>query len=195
MEKRKIYIFFFAAFFLAAMLISTSLTTIRADQGTPLLSSSKVNRGFEIAPVPLNLKRKNRSLIGNGSYIVNAVAGCNDCHTCPSYTPGNDPYSGQQGQVNSTNYLAGGVKFGPFTADNITPDANGLPAGMTLDDFVNSIRTGHEFHTVPPPISPIVQVMPWPAYRYMTDGDLRAIYEYLRAIPHAEPGTCSGAGD
>jgi hypothetical protein len=30
-------------------------------------------------------------------------------------------------------------------------------------------------------------VMPWPVYQSMTDHDLRAIYEYLKAIPHAEP--------
>ena len=29
----------------------------------------------------------------------------------------------------------------------------------------------------------ILQVMPWPTYRNMSDHDLRAVYEYLRAIP------------
>jgi hypothetical protein len=28
-----------------------------------------------------------------------------------------------------------------------------------------------------------LQVMPWPVYGKMSDRDLRAIYEYLRAIP------------
>src|SRR5215467_4682976 len=41
---------------------------------------SRVERGFEIAPVPLNLEGKNRELVGLGSYLVNGVAGCNDCH-------------------------------------------------------------------------------------------------------------------
>jgi hypothetical protein len=36
--------------------------------------------------------------------------------------------------------------------------------------------------------------MPWPVYRNMTDEDLRAIYEFLRAIPPAMPGQCTGAG-
>jgi hypothetical protein len=30
--------------------------------------------------------------------------------------------------------------------------------------------------------------MPWPVYQSMSDRDLHAIYEYLSAIPHAEPG-------
>ncbi len=179
---------FVILFFLGAMVIGTSPRTIGAEEA----SRSKVKRGFALAPVPLNLKGKNRALVGIGSYIVNAVGSCNDCHTCPSYAPGHNPYApGGDGQINSTNYLAGGVPFGPFIADNITPDANGLPAGMTFDDFVNSIRTGHEFHSE----GGIVQAMPWPIYRNLTDLDLKAIYEYLRAIPHAEPGSCSGPGE
>src|SRR5690242_8044534 len=42
---------------------------------------SKVQQGFEIAPVPLNLAGKNRALVGLGSYIVNAVGDCNGCHS------------------------------------------------------------------------------------------------------------------
>ena len=41
---------------------------------------ARVTRGLEIAPVPLNLRGKSRELVGLGSYLVNAVAGCNDCH-------------------------------------------------------------------------------------------------------------------
>lgn len=29
----------------------------------------------------------------------------------------------------------------------------------------------------------LLQVMPWPVFRHMTDREHRAIYEYLRAIP------------
>ena len=33
----------------------------------------------------------------------------------------------------------------------------------------------------------VLQIMPWPLFKNMTDHDLLAIYEYLSAIPHAEP--------
>jgi hypothetical protein len=33
---------------------------------------SRIQCGFEITPVPLNLEGKNRALVGLGSYIVNA---------------------------------------------------------------------------------------------------------------------------
>ena len=67
---------------------------------------------------------------------------------------------------------------------NITPDVNGLPAGLTWDEFRTLIRTG-----IDPDTHRTLLVMPWPVYQDMRDRDLRAIYEYLRAIPHAEPAT------
>ena len=88
-------------------------------------------------------------------------------------------------QINAEHYLAGGVSFGPFTSDNITPDADGKPAGLSLGEFKTLLRTGHD----PDDPDEILQVMPWPVFGDMTDRDLNAIYEYLRSIPHAEPGT------
>ena len=38
--------------------------------------AANVRRGFEIAPVPLNLRGRDRDLVGLGSYLVNAVASC-----------------------------------------------------------------------------------------------------------------------
>src|SRR5205814_7975139 len=120
-----------------------------------------------------------------GSYIVNAQGGCNDCHSCPSYTPGQNPFDGKgDGRYNASNYLAGGVPFGPFLkSPNLTPDATGKPEGHTFDAFRTALRTGND----PDDPSRKLQVMPWPVYRNMSDHDLQAIYEYLRSIPHAEP--------
>lgn len=145
---------------------------------------SKVKRGFEISPVPLDLKGKNRALVGLGSYIVNAQGGCNDCHTYPSYAPGGDPFFGQVEQINTDQYLTGGRQFGPFTSRNLTPDSDtGLPAELTFQEFLHVMRTGEDPDHVHPGISPLLQVMPWPVYANMTDRDLLAVYEYLRAIP------------
>ena len=65
-----------------------------------------------------------------------------------------------------------------MVSPNLTPDARGLPAGNTLEQFVRLMRTGRD-----PDDGHILQVMPWPVYRNMTDRDLRAVYQYLRAIP------------
>ena len=148
-------------------------------------SGSRVRIGFEIAPVPLDLRGKNRALVGLGSYLVNATGGCNDCHTSPPHAPGGDPFAGEPEIINVAGYLAGGTPFGPFTISrNLTPDENGLPAGLTLQQFIETLRTGHD----PEAPGRLLQVMPWPVYGNLTDHDLLAIYSFLSAIPHAEPG-------
>ena len=117
--------------------------------------ASEIQRGFEIAPVNLDLKGKNRALVGLGSYIVN-TGGCNDCHTNPPYADGGDPFQGQPEQINVDCYLSGGMSFGPFVSRNLTPDSQGLPAGLTLDRFIHTLRTGQD----PDNPDELLQVMP-----------------------------------
>ena len=66
---------------------------IHADEGD---DESKIHQAFAIAPVPLNLEGKDRRLVGLGSYIVNAVADCNGCHSAGPATeyivPTGNPY-------------------------------------------------------------------------------------------------------
>ena len=142
---------------------------------------SQIKRGFEIVPqgVHLSMAGKNRALVGLGSYIVNTT-GCNDCHTYPEYLPNSSPFLGRPEMINFQQYLTGGRQFGPFTSANLTPDASGKPAGLTLRDFITTLRTGHNPNDPP---GQILQVMPWPVIGKKTDRDLTAIYEYLRAIP------------
>jgi hypothetical protein len=162
--------------FMALCMVWTLRPTSAGDGGD---DESRIKRGFDIAPVALDLTGKNRALVGLGSYIVNAQGGCNDCHTHPAYAPGGDPFQGQPTQINAAEYLAGGRQFGPFTSRNLTPDSTGLPAGLTFDQFQNVLHTGND----PENPGQLLQVMPWPVYGNMVDRDLRAIYEYLRAIP------------
>ena len=191
-----------AAVFLAAVLFG--VRTLRAqDDGS---DESKIRRGFEIAPVPLNLAHKNRALVGLGSYIVNGVSGCNGCHSAGPQTeflPGGNPYFGQAEAINPATYLGGGRDFGPYPSPaspthiisrNLTPDHTGLPiGGDTFEEFRDTIRTGvdpDQLHpNLPPPFAgTLLQIMPWYEYKNMTDRDLRAIYEYLSAVPcHAGP--------
>ncbi|PTL79438.1 cytochrome C [Vitiosangium sp. GDMCC 1.1324] len=142
----------------------------------------RIEKGFTLSPVSLNLEGKDRDLVGLGSYIVNAQAACNDCHTNPPFAEGGNPFLGQPEKINSDHFLAGGMSFGPgIVSPNITPDASGNPAGVDFTEFESLMRTGKEED------GGILQVMPWPIYKNMSDRELRAIYEYLRAIPHAEP--------
>ena len=189
---------------IAVTLSVMSKTPAKADSEADNESQSEIQRGLGISPVKLNLTGKNRSLVGRGSYIVNAQGACVDCHTCPSYVgkvASDNPYANggtlsqidTPGPVNSTNYLAGGVHFGPFVSSNLTPDPTkgNQPEGLTFTEFLSVIQTGHD----PDVPNHILQVMPWPVYRHMTLRDLSAIYEFLSSIPHAMPGTCAGAGE
>jgi len=207
------------ALFLAGMTNSSKL--VGAQQGTSnQTDESRIRRGFEIAPVLLNLEGKNRALVGLGSYIVNAVGDCNGCHSAgppTEFTANGNPYqlsppfSGKK-EINTATYLGGGRDFGPFGAPpqiphlysrNLTPDKTGLPAGgHTYDEFVEIMRQGTDFDHVhpsctapgtpanclaPPFNGEVLQVMRWPFFKDMTDRELRAIYEYLSAIP-CNPG-------
>jgi hypothetical protein len=174
------------------VLVGTRIGMAQHEQLEPTdatgLPETKWKRGLAIAPVPLNLEGKRKRLVGEGSYIVNAQASCADCHTNPIFLAGGNPFLGQPERINTEQYLAGGRAFGPIVKSaNITPDAQGLPAGLTLDQFIEVMRTGKDFKNRHPQLSPILQTHPWPFFGKMTDDDLRAIYEYLRAVPHAEP--------
>lgn len=184
------------------------LPSLQADDGDG--EESKIQQGLAIAPVPLNLAGKDRALVGLGSYIVNAQSDCNGCHDSggppTEFAHGGNPYFGQHPTiVNPVGYLGGGRDFGPLipgSADivsrNLTPDKTGLPeGGHTFSQFVQIIRTGVDMdglhptcvgapnaNCIPPPFDgSLLQVMPWPVFHNMTDHDLQAIYEYLKAIP------------
>jgi len=161
--------------------------------------SQATTKGKKVSALAgLDLKNKNADLVYLGSYLANVQAGCNQCHTCPSYR-GIDPYKvgGQSlGKINPTNtlnYLAGGTPFQNSTivSPNLTPDNSGQPGGMSYDDFSNAMRNGSSFHKP----GHILQVMPWPAFRNMNENDLVAIYQYLSSLPAAQPGTCTGPGE
>jgi hypothetical protein len=180
-------------------------TRLKADDGDN--EESKIQQGFAIAPVFLNLTGKNRALVGLGSYIVNGPGDCNGCHNAGNqFLPGGNPFFGQTKKIDPSTYLGGGRDFGPFVpgsahivSRNLTPDKTGLPeGGHTIAEFVQIIRTGVDMDhlhpscpvgTLNPGCVPLpfdgnlLQIMPWPNFQNMTDHDLQAIYEYLSAIP------------
>lgn len=201
---------------LIVIVLSMRSSGVKAEEDDEHHSErSKIAIGYSIAPVPLNLKGKNRELVGLGSYIVNAVSECNGCHSQGPQTeftatgnpymlrPPKGPFSGMK-QSNPDTYLGGGRDFGPYPglqhlySRNLTPDKSGRPAGgLTYRQFLTILRTGKDLDhlhptcagapngaCVPAPFNgDLLQVMPWTAYQDLTDRDIRAMYEYLSAIP------------
>jgi hypothetical protein len=177
-------------------LVGYGLATGQETDGSYQYSRS-AQQGKNISPVPLNLSGRRARLVYLGSYIVNAQASCNSCHTCPSYK-GIDPYKvGGAGlgnnptPINSANYLSGGTPFGSIVAPSLTPDSSGLPGGLTYAAFKSAMLDGQDGHNP----SRILQIMPWPTYRSMYANDVQAVYEYLSAIPPAPSGAgqCTGS--
>ncbi|HEV2340934.1 MAG TPA: c-type cytochrome [Candidatus Acidoferrales bacterium] len=103
-----------------------------------------------------------------GAYLV-GIAGCTDCHT---------PQNGH-GQPLPGMYLAGGFVFdGPWgrvASANITPDPSGIPY-YDLAMFTQAMRTGYVG------ARRLSQIMPWHAFRGMTDEDIAAIFAYLKTV-------------
>jgi hypothetical protein len=136
----------------------------------------------------MNLDGKNPALVGLGSYLVNAVSECGDCHTkVPAYLPGGNPFLGQPEQINTAIYMRGGRPFpavdptgveNPIVSRPLRPE-NGLPAGLTLDEFVDVMRNGTDYDHP----GRLLQVMQWPIFQNLTDHDLVAIYTYLSTLP------------
>jgi hypothetical protein len=109
----------------------------------------------------------------------------------------------------TSTYLGGGRDFGPvgsvphLYSRNLTPDKTRLPeGGRTYEQFVEIMRHGTDLDHVhpsctapgvptncfePPFNGDLLQVMRWPSFSHMTDHELRAIYEYLKAVP-CNPG-------
>lgn len=132
----------------------------------------------ELKPVDL----ASSDLVEVGRGLV-ALADCEGCHTAwaaPSAGP----------------LLAGGNRIGrngrQAFSTNITPDASGMP--YDAETFIEVIRSGKQ--------SGLDPIMPWIAFRNLTDHDLRAIHAYLQTMPpvahfinnHAEPTYCAVCG-
>jgi hypothetical protein len=190
------------------------------------ISRSMIKQGFQISPIPfdkLDLHGRDPRLVALGSYFVNGPSDCGGCHSFPRFLPkgntaGSNPAAGDPylatspsdqslnrqlvANFNISHHLAGGQCFGPFMARNLTPEPNGLPQGLTEDEFLKVIRTGEDIHCEKEssdpicalgPDTPVLQVMPWPSYHSMTDAQLRAIYAYLSSLPPLSP--CNTVAD
>lgn len=109
-----------------------------------------------------------------GRCLANAVSGCKDCHTNMDMQTGEfvgEPYAGGQ-KTPSVTEEPGVWVYTP----NLTPDPEtGHIYGWSQDEFVERLKNKGRLVKE--------SIMPWEAYRNMSDNDLIAIYKYLQTLP------------
>jgi cytochrome c553 len=104
-----------------------------------------------------------------GSYLVNTIGACGNCHARDS-------------AANRTPDLAGGLEIndpqvGLIVMPNITPDLETGIGKWTVGEIVVGLRDGKR-----PDGSIIGPPMPIPVYRQMSDHDAEAIAAYLLSL-------------
>jgi mono/diheme cytochrome c family protein len=110
------------------------------------------------------------ALVKRGSYLVNGILTCGNCHTP----------KGPKGDIMEKAF-SGGLEFDepPFkvTAPNITPDKDTGIGKWTDAQIKKLLRTG-----VDPDGVQIAEVMPTGFYGIFTERDLDAVVAYLRSL-------------
>ena len=165
----------FVAVSIIGLFVSSPSTRAANDNNGSQDEKQMIQTGLIVAPVVLNMTKKDSDMVGLGSYLVNVVGDCNGCHsdpasaTNPTYLPPGNPYllpppngpfDGKK-QVNPGAYLGGGRDFGAFPSPggsvhiisrNLTPDKlTGLPeGGRTLAQFLSVMRTGVDLDNAHP---------------------------------------------
>jgi mono/diheme cytochrome c family protein len=138
--------------------------------------------------------------VARGKYLVEAVGGCNDCHT-PYKMGDNGPepdmtrmlsghpagasvtppphLSGPWMAAVSNTFTAWAGPWGLSYTKNLTPDKDTGLGTWTEQQFVDTLRNGREQgrgrQLLPP--------MPWQDFRLMNDDDLKSIFAFLKTIP------------
>jgi mono/diheme cytochrome c family protein len=113
--------------------------------------------------------------MARGRYLVVGLVGCETCHSPKDWkTHGAPNLPGMElaGQVIPIDNLPGVI-----VATNLTPDPETGGANWTDDEIARAIREGigHDGRTLFP-------MMPYEAYRTLSDEDLASILVYLRSI-------------
>jgi mono/diheme cytochrome c family protein len=103
------------------------------------------------------------AMIERGRYLT-VIGSCNDCHT--------HGYAERAGEVPKSDWLTGDALGwqGPW-GTTYPPNLRRLMAGLDEDQWVTYAKNVQ----LRPP-------MPWYQLRAMTDDDLRAIYQFVRAL-------------
>ena len=172
------------------MIILTALAFTWALSSCSTKSDSQTNE---------NVKPSKDSLVKRGAYLVTTM-GCGDCHS-PKHMgphgpeidtmnilsgfPSNRPIPTadskmiQNGSIVFNGDLTAAIgPWGTSFAANITSDETGI-GNWTEAQFKNALRNGKYMGM--DGSRPLMPPMPWQDFRNLTDGDIQAIFYYLKS--------------
>jgi hypothetical protein len=171
--------------------------------GQPVPDPESVLRGLAIVPldIPPPASASDLALYGRGSYLVNAIGACANCHTNPARL------QNATQSINTAKMLTGGQVFpaGPAApivkvqrsmSANLVGKTNGFfnQPGVTFQVFLQTITMGVHGDELggATPARPLAFPMPYRTFRNLTLGDLEAIYTYMHHV--ATTASFTGAG-
>ncbi len=136
-----------------------------------------------------------------GEHLV-TITGCNDCHTPkkmgqmgpepdmslmlsghPSKMPPpplTQKEAAAKGMAATQDLTAWVGAWGITYAVNLTPDSTGL-GSWKEDQFIKALREGKWMGLEN--TRPIMPPMPWQDFKSLTDGEIKAMFAYLKSIP------------
>lgn len=139
--------------------------------------------------------------VKRGEVLVKA-GGCNDCHTPmkfdeklgmpvpqmdrmlsghPKGAPGpSTALAGEDQAVIGPTFTSFRLPFGVVYSSNLTPEAQTGLGTWNERTFIATMRTGRHMGVGTRPVLP---PMPWMDLNELSDGDLGAIWAYLRTVP------------
>ena len=180
-----------AAVAVGILIVGAGLSLSASGAGQAAAPSSK--------PMAKPAAGATNAVVARGKHLVDS-GGCHDCHT-PVKMGDNGPepdmarmLSGHPAEIAvgappqlsgvwmaaaSNTFTAWAGPWGISYTANLTPDKETGLGAWTAQQFMDTIRNGrvqgHGRQLLPP--------MPWPAYRNLSDADLKAIFAYLQTIP------------
>jgi hypothetical protein len=155
-----------------------------------------VSRGHDISPLTGRLDGAESEdgdwLVGRGSYLVNTLGHCSDCHTNPARDFNQN--SSRYLRIETQFFLSGGFAFPVFAAEatgqirSMSANLTGMDHGYlnqpqdSLERFLQTTEEGIKTDGVDAPRR-LGWPMPWENFRRMSQRDLTAVYQYLKTIP------------
>src|SRR5215831_7298204 len=118
-----------------------------------------------------------------GKYLVEAVAGCMDCHSPHDWTRHDAPIlPGREGSGQEMSAVLQGLP-GRIVAPNLTPDLETGAGNWSDDALARAIREGigHDGRALFP-------MMPYAHFRQLPDEDIASIVVYVRSLAPVRNG-------